>query len=105
MKNSVIPQPNNDAMPITVTEITSPGCSHCARAREFLKGKFKELHPDVEVEYIDVTTPQGMALIQKHMIFASPGILINSELFSTGGFDQEKFLKKIEEVKLSKQSL
>lgn len=86
-------------MTIKVTEITSPGCSHCARAREFLKGKFKEFHPDVEVEYVDVTTPQGIELVQKHMIFASPGIVINGELFSTGGLDQNKFLKKIEELK------
>ena len=86
-------------MAITVTEITSPGCQHCAHAKKYFEERFKPAHPDVNVEYIDVTTPEGQALVQKHMIFASPGILINGELFSTGGLDEKKLEAKIDELK------
>lgn len=85
-------------MKIIVQELTSPGCVHCARAKKFFEETFKPAHPDIVVEYVDVTTPQGMELAQKYMIFASPGIIINGELFSTGGLNEIRFLKKIEEL-------
>ncbi|MBI2096363.1 MAG: thioredoxin family protein [Candidatus Taylorbacteria bacterium] len=84
---------------ITVTEIVSPGCEHCARAKKFFEEKFKPANPDVKVEYVDVAEERGQELVQKHMIFASPGILIDGELFSTGGLDEKKFLQKIAELK------
>ena len=50
------------------------------------------------LEDIDVTTPRGQELAGKHLIFASPGIILNGELFSTGGVNEEKFLSKIKEL-------
>lgn len=47
---------------------------------------------------ISVTSPEGQDMAGKHMIFASPGIIINGELWASGGFDREKFVKKLEEV-------
>jgi hypothetical protein len=34
----------------------------------------------------------------KYMIFSSPGIILNDELFVTGGFDKEKFMGKLKEL-------
>ncbi len=83
---------------IKVTEISTPGCSHCAEAKKFLDEEIKPKYPNVEIEYVSVLEPKGQELVSQHMIFASPGILINGELFSTGGINKQEFIKKIEEL-------
>ena len=47
---------------------------------------------------LDITTPDGQELVQKHMIMASPGLVINGELFSTGGVNTDEFLAKLKEL-------
>ncbi|MBI2451125.1 MAG: thioredoxin family protein [Parcubacteria group bacterium] len=82
---------------ILLEEVVAPGCHICKEFEKFwetIKGDF----PNVEFKKIDVTAPEGMAIAQKYMIFASPGIIINNELFSTGGFDKEKIVKKLKEL-------
>jgi hypothetical protein len=54
--------------------------------------------PDVELSEIDATSPEGMELVAQHGIFASPGILINGELFSVGGVNKDAFIAKLREV-------
>lgn len=85
-------------MEVKVTELSTPGCSHCAEAKKFLEEEFKVKYPQVKVEYVSVMDPAGQELVQKHMIFASPGIIINGELFATGGLDKKPFLAKIDEL-------
>jgi glutaredoxin len=85
-------------MKVKVTELSTPGCSHCAEAKKFLEEEFKPKYKQVTVEYVSVLDPAGQELVQKHMIFASPGIIINDELFSTGGLDKTGFLKKVDEL-------
>ena len=46
----------------------------------------------------DVITPEGQELASKYMIMASPGIILNGELWSTGGFHKEKFVQKLKEL-------
>lgn len=46
---------------------------------------------------VQVTTPEGQEMIEKHMVLASPGIILNDELWATGGFDKEKFVAKLKE--------
>lgn len=82
---------------VLLEELSSPGCSHCRAFEEFWHGVEKDW-PNVTYKNISVTTPEGMALVQKHMIFTSPGVVINGELFSTGGVDKEKFLTKLKEL-------
>ena len=53
----------------------------------------------MQIEEIDVTTPQGMELVTKYSIFASPGIIINAELFATGGLNKDNFIKKLDSLK------
>jgi len=74
--------------------LTMAGCHNC----EATKKIFDEIMPDfpnVEVKEIDMTTPEGQELVQKYGIMSSPGIVINGELFSSGGVDKEKLIKKL----------
>ncbi len=69
-------------------------CKEFAAFWETIQGEW----PNVEFEEVSVVTTKGQELAQKHMIFASPGIIINGELFSTGGVDKKKFLEKLKEL-------
>ncbi len=82
---------------IQLQELSSPGCRHCKEFQDFWHTIEKDW-PNVAFEDVSVTTPEGQALAQKHMIFASPGIVINGELFSTGGVNKEKFVEKLKEL-------
>lgn len=82
---------------IKLEEVTVPGCVECARFKKFweeIRGQF----PNVEFKEVDATTPEGMEMVQRHMIFASPGIVINGELFSTGGVHKDTFLEKLKSL-------
>lgn len=83
---------------IKVIEVSTPGCSHCAEAKKFFEEEIIPKYKNVEIENLSVLDPRGQELVSKHMIFASPGIIINDELFSTGGIDKKKFTQKIEEL-------
>lgn len=75
-----------------------PACHSC----ELAKKVFDEIMPDfpnVEVEEIDMATEPGQELVQKYGIMASPGIVINGELFSTGGVKREKLVEKLKSLK------
>jgi len=81
---------------INMTLVTKEGCVHCAQTKEILK-KIQPDYPELVVEEIDMTTPQGQELISKFGIMSSPGIIINGELFAMGGTTEkdlrEKFTK------------
>lgn len=82
---------------IFVEELSAPGCSHCAEFEKFWHSIENEW-PTVEYKKTMVTAPEGQELAQKFMIFASPGIIINNELFSTGGVNKQKFVAKLKEL-------
>lgn len=84
-------------MKILLQELSSPGCIHCKEFKAFWES-IKKDWPDVEFQEISITEPQGQELVQKYMIFSSPGIIINGELFSTGGFNKEKLVAKLKEL-------
>lgn len=85
------------AKPIILEELSSPGCQHCAAFRAFWHTIEKDW-PNVTFKDISLTTSEGQEMVQKYMIFASPGIILNGELFSTGGVNREKFLEKLKEL-------
>lgn len=78
--------------------LTMAGCHSCEAA----KAIFDEVMPDfketVEVKEIDITTEEGQALVGKYSVFASPGIIINDELFSTGGVNKDKLVEKLQSL-------
>jgi glutaredoxin len=82
---------------ITLQVLTAPGCTHCHDFLEFWKGEAAKW-PNVTMTELSLITPQGQEMVGKHQIFASPGIILNDELFATGGFSKEKFLAKITEL-------
>lgn len=83
--------------PVTLEELSSPGCHICRQFEEFWHSVEKDW-PNVKYKNVDVTTSQGQEMAQKYMIMASPGIILNGELWATGGFDDKKFVKKLHEL-------
>lgn len=84
---------------VKLQELSAPGCQICKAFEEFWHSIEKDF-PGVEYENIDITTPKGQELVRQHMIFSTPGIIINGELFSSGGFDRDAFIKKLKELSL-----
>jgi len=82
---------------VILEELVSPGCQICRQFEDFWHSIEKDW-PNVAYRKIEVTTPQGMEMAQKYMIFASPGIILNGELWATGGFDKGKFIQKLREL-------
>ena len=82
---------------IELIELTSPGCTHCAEFKEFWHSIEKDWE-NVNFKEASITDPEGQELISKHMIMASPGIILNGELFSTGGVNKKEFVEKLTEL-------
>jgi len=81
---------------VVVEELSSPGCHICKQFEEFWQSIQKDW-PNVKYRNVNVVTPEGRDMAQKYMIMASPGIIINEELWATGGFNKEKFIQKLKE--------
>lgn len=78
-------------------ELSSPGCHNCEAFKKFWDEE-KANWPDVEFREVSIVDPEGQELVQKHQILASPGIVINDELFSTGGVDEAGLRAKLKEL-------
>jgi len=83
---------------INIQFITVEGCYHCAKAKKVFSDLAPQ-YPEMKIEEIDATTPEGMELVSKYEIFQSPGIVVNGELFSTGGLNKDKFIEKLDSLK------
>lgn len=82
---------------VELLELSSPGCHNCAAFKEFweeIKGDWS----NVNFKEISITEPEGQEMVQKYQIMASPGIVINGELFSTGGVNKDDFVAKLKEL-------
>lgn len=75
--------------------LTSPGCHHCDRFRDFWEEESAKW-PNVSMREVSVLTEEGQSLAREHAIFASPGIIIDGELVSTGGFDPKDLRRRFE---------
>lgn len=82
---------------VLLEELVSPGCHICRAFEEFWHSIEKDW-PNVQYKKVDVTMPEGQEMAGKYMIFASPGIVINGELWATGGFDRAKFTARLKEL-------
>ncbi len=82
---------------VSLTELSAPGCKICHAFEEFWHSIEKDW-PNVTYKNVSVITPEGQEMVQKYMIFASPGIILNGELFATGGFNKDKFVEKLKEL-------
>lgn len=78
--------------------LTMIDCHTCAGVKKIIE----EIRPDfsdLEIEEIDIASPGGQKLVQKYGIMSSPGIIIEGELFSTGGVNKEKLIEKLKKSK------
>lgn len=82
---------------VFLEELSSPGCQICKVFEEFWHSIEKNW-ANVTYKKVDVTTPEGQSMAQKYMIFSSPGIILNGELWATGGFDRATFINKLKEL-------
>lgn len=80
---------------VKIQEISTPGCSSCANAKEFLEEEIKPNFPNVEIEYIEMLSDQGQKMVREYGIMSSPGIIVNGELFSVGRLDKNELIEKI----------
>ena len=78
--------------------LTMVGCHNCEEVKKIFNEVMPEFKDKVEVIEINMTTPEGQELVQKYSIMASPGIIINDELFSTGGVNREKLVEKLKSL-------
>jgi glutaredoxin len=83
---------------IKIQEVSTPGCAHCAEARRLLEQEIKQQFPNVDIEFIDMLSPEGQKLVQEYGIMASPGIIVNGELFSMGKLNKQKLIGKIQSL-------
>lgn len=77
--------------------LTMPGCHTCAEVKKTIE-EIKPDFPDLKIEEVDMTIPEGQEMVQKHSIMSSPGIIIDGELFSTGGVSKEKLIEKLKSI-------
>lgn len=82
---------------ITLEVLTAPGCTHCHEFLEFWK-KISSEWQNVQMKEISILTPEGQEMVGTYQIFASPGIILNNEVFATGGFNKDKFTEKLKEL-------
>jgi alkyl hydroperoxide reductase subunit AhpF len=82
---------------VLIEELSSPGCHNCAAFKDMWE-EIKGNWPNVTFNEVSIVDPAGQELVQKHQIFASPGIILNGELFSTGGVNKDDFIKKLTEL-------
>ena len=82
---------------ISLDVLSAPGCHICKVFDDYWHSIEKDW-PNVTYRKIEVTTEEGQALAQKYMIFSSPGVILNGELWAVGGFDRDKFIQKLKEL-------
>lgn len=82
----------------TITFLTMVGCHNCAEAKKIFEEVLPAFDGKVEVHEVDIASAEGQELVQKYSVMASPGIIINDELFSTGGVSKAKLLEKLESL-------
>ncbi|KKU78691.1 MAG: Glutaredoxin/thioredoxin-like protein [Parcubacteria group bacterium GW2011_GWA2_47_7] len=84
---------------ITLDVLTTPGCIHCDEFLDFwqlIAGEW----PNVTMREISIITIEGQVLARKHQMFAAPSIIVNDEVFASGGFNTVKFVEKIRELSI-----
>lgn len=77
--------------------LTMPGCHTCEEVKKIIE-EIKPDFPDLKYEELDMTSDKGQELVQQYSIMSSPGIIINGELFSTGGVNKGELVEKLKSL-------
>lgn len=67
----------------------------CARFKKLWVEKLSKEFSDAQFEEISAIEPEGQELVARHGIMASPGIVINGELFSVGPVNEKALREKL----------
>lgn len=84
-------------MTVELIAVSVPGCVDCARFKKYWE-EAKSQFPGVTLREVDALTPEGQNLVVQHQILASPGILVNGSLFSTGSVPKDALAVKLREL-------
>ncbi len=79
---------------VSLRIITSPGCTHCHDFLQFWD-KIKTEWLNVDFREVSALSQEGQELAMKHFIFASPGIIMNDVLVSSGEYSEKEILEKL----------
>lgn len=79
---------------VTLDILTAPHCKPCDDLVRFWES-VKVEWPNVEMREVSILTEEGQALVQKHLVLASPGIIINDELFGVGDWNGGAIQEKL----------
>ena len=82
---------------VSVEVVATVNCQICLKFDEFWHLIEKDW-PKVTYKKIDALTAEGQELVQKYQIMASPGIIINGELWTLGGFNEKDFIEKLKSL-------
>jgi glutaredoxin len=82
-------------MAIQLQEVSVPGCVDCARFKRLWEEKLSKEFPQVVLQEMNAITPEGQEMVAKFGIMASPGIIINGELFSVGAVNEAALRQKL----------
>jgi glutaredoxin len=82
---------------IELVEIMVMGCVECKKFKEWWV-KNSQNFKNINFKEIDAVTKEGQEMILKYQIFSSPGIIINGELFSSGGVNINKLTEKLKSL-------
>lgn len=74
--------------------LTSPGCAKCRLAEKRIRDVIGGLaEKSIQVSSVDIT--ENPEIARKHMLFSTPGIVINGELAFAGMPKVEELRRKI----------
>lgn len=82
---------------IKVTLVSPSDCPNCVELREQLSS-LQKTYPDLTIETVDASSPEGEKLILKHGILSSPGILLNNRFWAMGAVSKQKLIQAIKEA-------
>lgn len=82
---------------VQVTLVSMADCLNCGAVKETLE-ELQKTYPDLVIETVDALSPAGEELIIRHGIMASPGVLINDKLISTGAVSSAQLEKAVSQA-------
>ncbi len=86
-------------MTVTLQTVSVPGCVDCARFKRLWDEKLSKEFPSITLQEINAITPEGQELVGKFGIMASPGVIVNGELFSVGAVNEQALRDKLVSLK------
>ncbi len=74
--------------------VTSPACHLCEDAMDALADLSREF--PIEVREVDIRSPEGLGLIERHRPSMPPAVFLDGALFSSGRLPRKKLRRLLE---------